>query len=76
MRMMKQLWMFFASGVLLMLTLVACDGKEGEGRYYFLLPTVGGMYLSRYDGRFLLLDRKGRFLYYVEWDRYEDFLER
>ncbi len=31
MRMMKQLWMFFASGVLLMLTLVACDGKEGEG---------------------------------------------
>ncbi len=31
MRMMKQLWMFFASGVLLMFTLVACDGKEGEG---------------------------------------------
>jgi len=51
------------------------DGKEGEVRYDFLLPTVRGMYLSRYDGRFLLLDRKGRFLFYVKGDRYDDFLE-
>ena len=51
------------------------NGEEVEGRYDFLLPTVGGMYLSRYDGRFLLLDRKGRFLFYVEWDSYDDFLK-
>ena len=52
---------------------IQADGKEVEGRYDFLLPTVGGMYMSQHDKSLVFLDKRGRFLFYTR--EREDFLE-